>query len=76
MGSALLTVTDAYFGDGVKYLEALQSFMVNVAELLGANKDTAAKDMKDCLDFEVELHKVCIFLSVFYLFFFLKIYLI
>ena len=68
MGSPLLIVHDAYFGEGVQYLEALQSFMVKVAEMLGANKDTAATDMKNCLDFEVELHKVCIFLSVFYIF--------
>ena len=64
MASATTTVNDAYFGHGDQYLKALENFMIDIAEMLGANRDVAVREMKECLDFEVKLHKVCIFFRV------------
>ena len=39
-------------------IQAYFSYMVDVAEILGANKDQAKKELSDVLKFEIEMAKV------------------
>lgn len=41
-----------------KLVQALYSYMVDIATMFGADRDRATKELKESLDFEIELAKV------------------
>ena len=60
MGRAELSMNHKYLVEGLsnQRIQAYFSYMVDVAVILGANKEQAEKELFDVLKFEIEMAKV------------------
>ncbi|XP_054271423.1 neprilysin-2 isoform X2 [Macrosteles quadrilineatus] len=60
LDQASLSLSREYLVKGMeeKLVQALYSYMVDIATMFGADRDRATKELKESLDFEIELAKI------------------
>ncbi|KAJ8668519.1 hypothetical protein QAD02_010182 [Eretmocerus hayati] len=58
--NARTIISRTYFLDSFNggIMDAYYDYMVSIAMMLGANRNTAVDDMKDCLQFEIDLYNI------------------
>ena len=64
--SQLMLASAEYYQLGLSHpiMQTYYNILVNVATMMGADIQIAKKDMKDLLEFEIELARVCVWVTI------------
>ena len=61
-------------GLGHPIMQTYYNLLVNVATLLGADRNRAKREMKELIEFEIELASVCIKFNIFQVLFIMELF--